>query len=104
MRRNCGSKNGTCITCTFHVDETRGGVPNNVQICSNYAMAELKYFYLLKFYKIRVFRTYPSPVGRTLLPSKALIALDFPLLVRPKNATFTPLRAIISRTIATLDR
>ena len=28
------------------------------------------------------------PVGRILSPNKELIAVDFPLLVRPKNATW----------------
>ena len=47
---------------------------------------------------------YPNPVGRTLLRSKALMALDFPLLVRPKNTTFNSLRAITFRIIDNFDR
>ena len=47
---------------------------------------------------------YPNPVGRTFVPNKAFIALDFPLLVRPKNTTFNSLRPTTSLMIATLDR
>ena len=48
--------------------------------------------------------SYPKPVGRTFVPSKAFIALDFPLLVRPKNTTFNSLRPITSFMMATFDR
>ena len=48
--------------------------------------------------------SYPNPVGKTFVPSKAFIALDFPLLVRPKNTTFSSLRPTTSLMIATLDR
>ena len=30
----------------------------------------------------------PIPVGRILSPSRELMAVDFPLLVRPKKATY----------------
>jgi len=52
----------------------------------------------------RIIFSYPKPVGRTFVPSKAFIALDFPLLVLPKNATFNSLRPITSFMIATFDR
>ena len=58
----------------------------------------------IKMHTYYIMYTYPNPVGRTLLWSKALMALDFPLLVRPKNTTFISLREITFRIIATFDR
>ena len=95
------------MICSRNGDETGCCVPNDMMVyilfivhVSHVAMYIIDFDLSL----LSSYFAYPKPVGRTLFPSNALIALDFPLLVRPKNTTLTSFRATTSLIIVIFDR